>query len=61
MPKLTALQLEQGCPCWMTSANPSGYRLRRLFDDDHAETIAALEAMSRPTAAPNVVPIRRRG
>jgi hypothetical protein len=32
-----------------------------LFDDDHAETMAALEAMSRPTAAPNVVPIRRRG
>lgn len=31
-----------------------------LFDDDHAETMAALEAMSRP-AAPNVVPIRRRG
>jgi hypothetical protein len=29
-----------------------------LFDDDHAET---MEAMSRPTAAPNVVPIRRRG
>jgi integrase len=29
-----------------------------LFDDDHAETRAALEAMSRPTA-PNVVPIRR--
>jgi hypothetical protein len=31
-----------------------------LFDDDHAETMAALEAMSRP-AAPNVVPMRRRG
>jgi hypothetical protein len=31
-----------------------------LFDDDHAETMAALEAMSRPTAAPNVVPMRRR-
>jgi integrase len=31
-----------------------------LFDDDHAETMAALEAMSRP-AAPNVVPLRRRG
>jgi hypothetical protein len=29
-----------------------------LFDDDHAETMAALEAMSRP-AAPNVVPMRR--
>lgn len=31
-----------------------------LFDDDHAETMAALEAMSRP-AALNVVPMRRRG
>ncbi len=31
-----------------------------LFDDDHAETMAALEAMSRPSA-PNVVPMRRRG
>ena len=31
-----------------------------LFGDDHAETMAALEAMSRP-AAPNVVPMRRRG
>ena len=30
-----------------------------LFDDDHAETMTALEAMSRPTAAANVVPIRR--
>jgi hypothetical protein len=29
-----------------------------LFADDHAETMAALEAMSRP-AAPNVVPMRR--
>jgi integrase len=29
-----------------------------LFDDDHAETMAALEAMSGP-AAPNVVPMRR--
>ncbi|OBH94299.1 tyrosine-type recombinase/integrase [Mycobacterium sp. E2733] len=29
-----------------------------LFDDDHAETMAALEAMSRP-ASPNVVPMRR--
>jgi integrase len=29
-----------------------------LFDDDHAETMAALEAMSRP-AASNVVPMRR--
>jgi hypothetical protein len=29
-----------------------------LYTDDHAETRAALEAMSRPTA-PNVVPIRR--
>lgn len=32
-----------------------------LFDDDHAETMAALEAMSRPTSAPNVTPLRRRG
>jgi integrase len=31
-----------------------------LFDDDHAETMAALEAMSRPLDAPNVVPMRRR-
>jgi len=31
-----------------------------LFDDDHAETMAALEAMSLPVA-PNVVPIRLRG
>jgi hypothetical protein len=31
-----------------------------LFDDDHAETMAALEAMSRPVDAPNVIPIRRR-
>jgi integrase len=31
-----------------------------LFDDNHAETMAALEAMSRP-AAPNVVPMRRLG
>jgi integrase len=31
-----------------------------LFDDDHAETMAALEAMSRPVAAPNVVPIKGR-
>jgi hypothetical protein len=31
-----------------------------LFDDDYAETMAALEAMSRPVDAPNVVPIRRR-
>ncbi len=30
-----------------------------LFDDDHAETMAAREAMSRPDA-PNVVPMRRR-
>jgi integrase len=30
-----------------------------LFDDDHAETMTALEAISRPTAAANVVPIRR--
>lgn len=31
-----------------------------LFDEDHAETMAALEAMSRPVDAPNVVPMRRR-
>jgi integrase len=31
-----------------------------LFDDDHAETMAALEAMSHPIEAPNVVPMRRR-
>jgi integrase len=31
-----------------------------LFDDDHAETMAALEAMSRPIDAPNVVRMRRR-
>jgi integrase len=31
-----------------------------LFDDDHAETMAALEAMSRPAPPPNVVPIRKR-
>lgn len=31
-----------------------------LFDDDHAETMAALEVMSRPVDAPNVVPMRRR-
>lgn len=30
-----------------------------LFDDDHAETMAALEAMSRPVVAPNVVDMRR--
>jgi integrase len=32
-----------------------------LFDDDHAETMARLEAMSRPVSAPNVVHLRRRG
>ncbi|MCV7051859.1 tyrosine-type recombinase/integrase [Mycobacterium heidelbergense] len=32
-----------------------------LFDDDHAETMAALEAMSRPIEAPNVTQLRRRG
>lgn len=32
-----------------------------LFDDDHAETMAALEAMSRPTGATNVLPMRRQG
>jgi integrase len=32
-----------------------------LFDDDHAETMAALEAMSRPVDATNVVPLRRLG
>jgi hypothetical protein len=31
-----------------------------LFDDDHAETMAALEAMSLPVDAPNVVPMRHR-
>jgi integrase len=31
-----------------------------LFDDDHAEAMAAFEALGRP-AAPNVVPMRRRG
>jgi integrase len=30
-----------------------------LFDDDHAETMAALEALSRPLGAPNVVDMRR--
>ena len=30
-----------------------------LFADDHARTMAALEAISRP-AAPNVVPMRGR-
>jgi integrase len=30
-----------------------------LFDEDHAETMAALEAMRRPVS-PNVVPMRRR-
>ena len=32
-----------------------------LFDDDHAETMAALEAISRPVEAPNVVWLHRRG
>ncbi|MGV0774537.1 tyrosine-type recombinase/integrase [Mycolicibacterium elephantis] len=32
-----------------------------LFEDDHAETMAALEAMSQPVSAPNVVPLLRRG
>jgi integrase len=32
-----------------------------LFDDDHADSMAALEAMSRPVSAPNVVRLRRRG
>lgn len=31
-----------------------------LFDDDHAETMAALEAISRPVEVPNVVPLRRK-
>jgi hypothetical protein len=31
-----------------------------LFEDDHAETMAALEVMSRPIDSPNVMPIRRR-
>lgn len=30
-----------------------------LFEDDHSETMAALETMSAPTA-PNVTPLRRR-
>lgn len=30
-----------------------------LFDDDHAETMAALEAMTRPVTPRNVVPMRR--
>jgi integrase len=33
----------------------------RLFDDDHADAMAALEAMSRPTVVRNVAPMRRRG
>ena len=32
-----------------------------LFADDHSEMMAALEAMSRPVSAPNVVPMLRRG
>lgn len=32
-----------------------------LFDDDHSETMAALEAMSRPVDARNVVAMRQRG
>ncbi|MDV3135974.1 tyrosine-type recombinase/integrase [Mycobacterium sp. 29Ha] len=31
-----------------------------LFDDDHAETMAALDAMSRPVSGPNVVGLRKR-
>jgi integrase len=31
-----------------------------LFDDDHAETMAALAAMSRPVSDSNVVPMRQR-
>jgi hypothetical protein len=30
-----------------------------LFDDDHADAMAALGAISRSINAPNVVPIRR--
>ncbi|QNJ94142.1 tyrosine-type recombinase/integrase [Mycolicibacterium fluoranthenivorans] len=30
-----------------------------LFDDDHTETMAALEAMSRPIEDRNVLPMRR--
>jgi hypothetical protein len=30
-----------------------------LFDDDYAETMAALEAMSWPAVAPNVIRLRR--
>jgi integrase len=32
-----------------------------LFDDDHAHTMAALEAMSQPVTSTNVVRLRRRG
>ncbi len=31
-----------------------------LLADDHSDAMAALEAMSRPVDAPNVVPMRRR-
>jgi hypothetical protein len=31
-----------------------------LFDDNHAQTMAALVAISRPVSAPNVVALRRR-
>jgi len=31
-----------------------------LFEDDHAQTMAALEAMSRPVDVPNVLPMRQR-
>lgn len=31
-----------------------------LFDDDHAETMAALEALVHPREASNVVPLRQR-
>ena len=32
-----------------------------LFQDDHSDAMTALAALSRPVAAPNVVPMRRRG
>jgi hypothetical protein len=32
-----------------------------LFDSDHADLMAALEAMNQPVSAPNVVPMRRGG
>jgi len=34
--------------------------MNQIVVPDYAETMAALEAMSRPVDAPNVVPMRRR-